>query len=141
MLRGYEGSSARLRDIANNGEGRVLDVLGADLDVAFDVGANIGEWTARARLPPERDRCTPSRSHPRPRPGVTSATPATPACASTPSGLRRRPGTITIHHYPDHPALTTITDYPHDAESTTIEAPVSTGDAYMAEAGVDTSTS
>ncbi|MEY2418904.1 MAG: hypothetical protein QOG90_1584 [Actinomycetota bacterium] len=136
LLRGFEGSPAVLRDISNNGEARVLDVLGPDLGVVFDVGANVGEWTARALAAGARSvhafEISPTTAA-----GVAKRYEGDARVRVNAFGLSSAPGTITIHHYPDHPALTTITDYPHDAESTAIEAPVSTGDAYMAEAGVD----
>ena len=135
LLRGYEGSNARLRDIANNGEGRVLDVLGPDLGVVFDVGANVGDWTQRA-LAAGAQSVHAFEISPATAAGVAQRYEHEPRVRVNAVGLAAEPGTITIHHYPDHPALTTITDYPHDAESTAIDAPVSTGDAYMAEAGV-----
>jgi FkbM family methyltransferase len=136
LLRGYEGSSARLRDIANNGEGRVLDVLGRDLGVVFDVGANVGDWTQRA-LAAGAQHVHAFEISPATAAGLTQRYAGDARVRVNAVGLSSEPGTLTIHHYPDHPALTTITDYPHDAESTAIEAPVSTGDAYMAEAGVE----
>jgi FkbM family methyltransferase len=136
LLRAYEGNSARLRDITNNGEGRVLDVLGADLDVVFDVGANVGEWTQRA-LSAGAKSVHAFEISPATAAGITQRYASDARVRVNAVGLAAAPGTLTIHHYPDHPALTTITDYPHDAASTAIEAPVTTGDAYMAEHGID----
>ncbi|HVV36764.1 MAG TPA: FkbM family methyltransferase [Acidimicrobiales bacterium] len=136
LLRGYEGAPVVLRDIAHNGEARVLQQLRGELGVVFDVGANVGEWTAQALA------CGASAVHafeisPATAAGLTKRYENDARVRVNSFGLSSAPGTITIHHYPDHPALTTITDYPHDAQSTAIEAAVSTGDAYMAEAGVD----
>ena len=136
LLRGYEGSNARLRDIANNGEGRVLDLLGPNLGVVFDVGANVGDWTQRA-LAAGAQSVHAFEISPATAAGVAKRYDGDGRVRVNAFGLSSAPGTITIHHYPDHPALTTITDYPHDAASTAIEAPVSTGDTYMAETGVE----
>ena len=136
LLRGYEGDSAVLRDIAHNGEARVLERLGSELRVVFDVGANIGEWTARA-LANGATSVHAFEISPATAAGVTQRYADDARVRVNAFGLSSAPGSITIHHFPDHPALTTITDYPHDAPSTAIDAPVSTGDIYMAEAGVD----
>ena len=136
LLRGFEGKGAVLRDIAHNGEARVLEQLGADLGVVFDVGANVGNWTERA-LAAGAKSVHAFEISPTTAAGVSQRYAGDARVRVNAFGLSSAPGTITIHHYPDHPALTTITDYPHDAESTAIEAPVSTGDAYMAEVDVD----
>jgi FkbM family methyltransferase len=136
LLRGYEGDSAVLRDIAHNGEARVLQQLGSDLGVVFDVGANVGNWTERA-LAAGAKSVHAFEISPATAAGVTQRYEGDARVRVNAFGLSSAPGSITIHHYPDHPALTTITDYPHDAESTAIDAPVSTGDAYMAEARID----
>jgi FkbM family methyltransferase len=136
LLRGYEGRPSRLRDIAHNGEARVLEQLGSDLGVVFDVGANVGDWTARALAAGAREvhafEISPTTAA-----GVTQRYAGDARVRVNAFGLGAAPGTVAIHHFPDHPALTTITDYPHDAPSTVIEAPVSTGDAYMADAGIE----
>jgi FkbM family methyltransferase len=104
--------------------------------VVFDVVANVGDCTQRALAAGARAvhgvEITPAAAA-----GVTQRYAGDERVRVNAFGLSSAPGTITIHHFPDHPALTTITDYPHDAPSTAIEAPVSTGDAYMTEHGID----
>jgi FkbM family methyltransferase len=136
LVRGFEGETIALRDMERNGEARVLNLLGADLEVVFDVGANVGDWTQHAL------RAGAKSVH------AFEISPATSAGLSTryesdarvrvnTFGLSDAPGTVTIHHYPDYPALTTMTEFPHDAVSTPIDVPVSTGDTYVAEHGVE----
>jgi FkbM family methyltransferase len=136
LLRGFEGNGAVLRDIAHNGEARVLEQLGADLGVVFDVGANVGDWTEKALAAGAKSVHAFEISPPTAA-GTTKRYAGDNRVRVNAFGLSSAPGTVTIHHYPDHPALTTITDYPHDAASTAIEVPVSTGDTYMAEMGVE----
>ena len=136
LIRGFEGPTAVLRDMAHNGEARVLDQLGSELRVVFDVGANVGDWTQNA-LRAGAGHVHAFEISPATAAGVAKRYAEEPRVTVNTFGLSSEAGTVTIHHYPDHPALTTVTDYPHDAESTAIEVPVRTGDEYVAEAGIE----
>ncbi|MEY2474552.1 MAG: hypothetical protein QOK28_3881 [Actinomycetota bacterium] len=136
VLRGYEGANAVLSHIENNGESWVLEQLGPRLDVAFDVGANVGEWTtyalgAGAKVvhafeisPTTADELTKNHGD-------------DPRVHINRFGLSSESGTITIRHFPDLPVLTTITDFPWELPAEELEVPVRTGDEYMAEHGID----
>lgn len=135
LLRGFEGNRAVLRDMARNGEARVLQQLRGSLDVVFDVGANVGDWSQHAldagagtihafEISPATSARLSARYESNDKVNVNTF------------GLSNAPGTITIHHYPDHPTLTTMTEYPHDARSEAIDVPVRTGDDYLAEHGI-----
>ena len=121
-----------------NGERFVLDaVAAAEPACIFDVGANVGGWTEMARL-----RCPSAEVH------AFEISPPTLAslrdrtagdrmvrCVAT--GLSDAPGTVRLRHFPDHPELTTASDFPHAATAEEIEAPVTTGDRYAEEAAID----
>lgn len=48
-------------------------------------------------------------------------------------------GTVTIHHYPDEPYLTTTaTEFPHHAPYVELQVPVETGDSYAERHDIDT---
>jgi len=136
LLRGYEGSSARLRDIANNGEGRVLDVLGRDLGVVFDVGANVGDWTTHALAAGAKAvhafEISPSTAD-----ALANTHGSDSRVHVNRFGLSAETGTVTIRHFPDLPVLTTVTDFPWQLPAEELKVPVRTGDEYMAEHGID----
>jgi FkbM family methyltransferase len=136
VVRGRDGAPSSLRNFERNGEARVLRQLRGDLHVVFDVGANVGDWTRHAldagaghvhafEISPATSASLAERYRSEERITVNAF------------GLSDQAGTITIRHFPDHPKLTTVTDYPHDAPSTAVDVPVRTGDDYLAEVGVD----
>ncbi len=136
FLRGFEGPRAKLRDIEHNGEARVLRQLRGSLGVVFDVGANVGEWTQHA-LEAGAHAVHAFEISPSTSAGLAQRYAGDGRVTVNAFGLSSAPGTVTIHHYPDHPALTTMTEYPHDAPSAAIEVPVRTGDDYLAEHGIE----
>ncbi len=135
LVRGYEGGAA-LRNIESNGEARVLEKLGPTLDVVLDVGANVGDWTATALRAGAKAvhsfEISPATSS-----GLTKRYVGDSRVTVNQFGLSHAPGTVTIHHYPDYPALTTMTEYPHDAKSVAVDVPVRTGDSYLADSGIE----
>ena len=46
------------------------------------------------------------------------------------------PGEVTLHHYDQAPALTTVTDYPHPYASQALRARVVRGDDFLEQLGV-----
>ncbi|MEY2398028.1 MAG: hypothetical protein QOJ00_1202 [Actinomycetota bacterium] len=135
LVRGYEGGAV-LRNIDTNGEARVLHKLGATLGVVFDVGANVGHWTQTA-LDAGAKAVHAFEISPATSEGLTKRFAHDGRVTVNPFGLSDAAGSVTIHHYPDHPALTTMTEYPHDAQSVAVEVPVRTGDSYLADNGID----
>ncbi|HVV36766.1 MAG TPA: FkbM family methyltransferase [Acidimicrobiales bacterium] len=136
VVRGYDGANAVLQHIATNGENWVLTQLGPQLDVVFDVGANVGEWTKYALAAGAREvhafEISPTTA------AQLRDNHGSDARVHINSfGLSDEAGTITIRHFPDLPVLTTMTDFPWEIESEQIEVPVRTGDDYIAENGVD----
>lgn len=125
-----------MRDFNRNGEANVLRRLGPELAVVFDVGANVGEWTHHALEAGAREvhafEISPSTAA-----AYQKRYEGDARVHLNTFGLGAEAGTVTIHHYPDHPTLTTITDYPHDARSEALDVPVRTGDDYLAETGVE----
>jgi len=118
-------------DLESNGEGFVLDTLARfSPRVIFDVGANVGDWTAAAAA-----RCLPADVH------AFEISPPTFSRLSKRfegqrrihclgAGLSDQPGTVTLRHFDGFEALTTATEYPHPFSYREIEARVTTGGAY-----------
>lgn len=136
LVKGYDGPRARLADMAANGEARVLQQLRGELRTVFDVGANIGGWTQHA-LDAGAKSIHAFEISPSTAATYTQRHGANSQVHINTFGLSNEAGSVTIHHYPDHPALTTMTEYPHDVPSTPLEVPVRTGDSYVAEHGIE----
>ncbi len=125
-------------DAWSNGEAFVLETLSRySPRVLFDAGANVGDWSRMARRlcpsagihafeisPPTFDRLLENTR------GDASI-----RCRNV--GLSDQPGTVTLHHYDDYPALTTASDYPHPFAFSSLEATVTTGDAYARENAIE----
>ncbi len=103
----------------------------------FDVGANVGDWTAHALQAGARMvhafEISPSTAE-----SLAKRYAVEERVRVNPFGLSNATGTVTIHHYPDHSVLTSITDYPQEYESVEIEVPVRRGDDYLAETSIST---
>jgi FkbM family methyltransferase len=136
VIRGYDGANAALSHIENNGELWALERLGAGLDVVFDVGANVGEWTSYA-LGAGAKTVHAFEISPTTADALTQTHGADDRVRINRFGLSSESGTITIRHFPDLPVLTTITDFPWELDAEELEVPVRTGDEYMAEHGID----
>lgn len=138
LLRGYETSSGNdLLHISTNGEAFVLNRMGPALDVVFDVGANVGEWTDYALDAGARAvhafEISPATSE-----TLAAKHGANPTVTVNGFGLGAEDGTITIRHYESHPMLTTtMTEFPWEFDSVELEVPIRTGDGYVAEHGID----
>jgi FkbM family methyltransferase len=135
LLRGVDSPPVGRHDIATNGEAAMLRRLGPSLSTVLDVGANVGEWTAAAldagaahvhafEISPDTSAHLRARFAGNDRVSVNAV------------GLSDGPGTVTLHHFPEHPMLTTVTDYPHDAASVELQVPVRTGASYLEETGL-----
>ena len=132
----YDGTIGRY-DMAVNGEHELLDRLGSDARVAFDVGANVGEWTVAAR------RSGVGEVH------AFEAVPATASLLSAATGQDARvhvngvglgavEGVMTMRVYPDNLKLsTTATAFLHDLPHRDAEVAVTTGDRYVADHAID----
>ena len=129
-------------DARTNGEFRVLEAL-ASLEprCIFDVGANIGNWTAHATAvaPGAFIHCfeiVPSVAAELTRRFVNR-----PAIRVNPVGLADRPGTVDVMFYPDHPELSSMLDVPlnfaPDIAREVVAADVTTGDAYCGDNGIE----
>jgi FkbM family methyltransferase len=136
VIRGYEGANAVLSHIENNGEAWVLQRFGPHLDVVFDVGANVGEWTTYA-LRAGAKAVHAFEISPATADELAKSHGADARVHINRFGLSAESGTITIRHFPDLPVLTTITDFPWELPAEELEVPVRTGDEYLAEHGID----
>lgn len=123
-------------DITKNGEQLVIERVTKTGSVVFDVGANVGDWTALAvarganvhafEISPPTAAVLEGRfgSHP----GVTINR----------VGLADTAGETVLRHYPSNPTLsTTIPGFPHHEEFEEITVPIRTGEDYTSERGID----
>lgn len=121
-----------------NGEAWLVEQLAPMASVMFDVGANVGEWSELAIaggarsvhafeiMPATADRLEE-------RLGLDAR------AVLNRVGLGAEPGSLTVHYYPDNPALTTTaTTFPHDLPHDEVLVDVTTGDAYLAAHDIDT---
>ncbi|MEW5929645.1 MAG: FkbM family methyltransferase [Gemmatimonadota bacterium] len=125
-------------DVRFNGERRVLEVLrGRGLRTVFDVGANVGEWSALARsVFPE------ATVHAFEIVGPTSAKlqekfRGDAGVVVNPFGLSEAAGELEIRYFPEDDTLSTLIDYPHPGQPTILPARVVAGDEYVRESGVE----
>lgn len=124
-LRSYDPSPDPY-DLRTNGEQLVIERVLRPGSTAFDVGANVGDWSALAlaagatvhafEISPETAGALSSRFTGEPQVTVHGV------------GLSDAPGELEIRHYPDAPVLsTTITDYPHPYRFEDLTVPVTAG--------------
>lgn len=118
-------------EIGTNGERRLLELAASELDVVFDVGANVGEWTASALA------AGVGSVHAFEIVGDTALAfderhGADARVVLNRVGLGERRGSVTVHHYPSAPELTTSAkEFPHHLPHLEVEVDVITGDEYV----------
>jgi FkbM family methyltransferase len=120
-----------------NGEGELLRRLGRELAVVFDVGANVGDWSALVlEASPsaevhafEISPPTAERLHARYR---DERRVKVNVC-----GLSDDDAEVQITHYDELPILTSTVSYPHHVTGRPIAAHVVRGDQYVADAGIE----
>jgi len=136
LVDSYDGKATTLSSIAHSGEADVLRALGPALDVVFDVGANVGEWT-RAALDGGAKSVHAFEISPTTADELERRYADDRRVTVNRFGLSDEAGTVALRHFPEFPKLSTTTDYPWEVESTTIEVPVRVGDDYLKETGID----
>jgi FkbM family methyltransferase len=125
-----------------NGEQTLLRKLApADFRLAFDVGANFGDWSAEAmamwphcnvhafEVAPQTFQRLGERLR---------ATGDNPRVTLNCLGLSDELGTRQMFYYPDHPDVTADVHWHTDLVSIPFEAHLATGDTYCHERGIDT---
>jgi FkbM family methyltransferase len=121
-----------------NGEARVLRIAGAEpARIVFDVGANVGDWTALAlasfpsaeihafELVPDTSERLAGRFAGAPRVVVNAL------------GLDAEAGEIEVHYYPSFSEGSGVNDAHPGFDGETRSARVVTGDAYCEEHGIE----
>lgn len=127
-------------DSRTNGEFNVLKCLAdksADIRTILDVGANTGDWslTAHNIFPDAEIHCFEIMG---------------PTCEELSNNVRQeeniivndfglldKNGDVLVKHYPGHSELSSVIDYPHNAEHVMTNARVATGDSYAKEHGIN----
>ncbi len=125
--RAYENDNA---DSASNGEFRILHALRGELDVVFDVGANVGDWTLAALDTGARD-VVAFEIEPTIREQLTERLGS--RATIEPFGLADSVATVAVAVNGDH----TSTVLRGAADHHIVECPVTTGDRYCAERSIE----
>jgi FkbM family methyltransferase len=127
---------AENHDLATNGEGFVLDCVAPQARTILDVGANRGDGALEAvrRCPQAAVHCFELASSTREE--LRRRVEAEPRIRVEATGLSSRAGPVRVKHYPGESAWTSIYDYPHDEPSGWTDEVVTTGDAFLAVAGL-----
>jgi FkbM family methyltransferase len=120
----------------SNGEAYLLDRLGGQAAVIFDVGANRGDWTAiaRQRCPRAQVHCFELVGETRARLGERYRVDPHVHVASY--GLAEAASTVRVKHYPEHDPWSSLYDYPHPAVAVWRDEPVESGDRYVEREGI-----
>lgn len=124
-------------ELDSNGEAQVLRRLAPfEPRVIVDGGANVGDWSLAAHT-----LCAQAQLH-----AFEISPPTFQTLKTRLSGRERvrlhnlglsdEPGEVTLHHYANAPALSTVTDYPHPFESQPLAARVVRGDDFLGDLGV-----
>lgn len=125
--------------IATDGEAWLLQRLAPfGFSVVLDVGANVGDWStaAASALPGATVHCFELDSDTRQR--LASRLTPPDRFVVHPTGLDHAAGWVEYDYYPAEPALSSLIVLPHTEPSVRRSAPVSTGDEYVASAGIHT---
>jgi FkbM family methyltransferase len=121
----------------SNGEELVLRRLAPFTPhLIVDAGANVGDWTLAAST-----HCSQAQLHAFEISPPTFQTLQTRLAGRERThlhnlGLSDTPGEVSLHHYAQAPALTTVTDYPHPFESQCVQAQVVRGDEFLGALGI-----
>lgn len=102
----------------------------------FDVGANIGDWTAEVRSTIPRAEVHSFELVPSTATSLQDRFAGDERVKVNTLGLLDSPGTVRVKHYPAFPAASSVNDFPHPLEHEWLEASVTTGDAYCRTHGV-----
>jgi FkbM family methyltransferase len=130
-------------EFSENGEQWLLRrIATCSPTVVFDVGANVGDWAAEVvRVAPDAQvhafELVPATAR-----QLSDRFRCNPRVTVVGSGLLDEPGTAQVRHYPSEPVLSGVvlkgvTDVPHPVAHEWLDVPVTRGDDYCAERGVD----
>jgi FkbM family methyltransferase len=149
VVRGMHGLASFIESAYGNegmegesiGEDRVIERLApAGFQVAFDIGANCGDWTLEAlkfwpqvfvhafEVAPQTFKALSQR--------MTGSADASRARLNG-FGLSDVSGTYEMFYFPDHPQLTCDRPRHEHHQAVRFEAQLKTADAYAAENGID----
>lgn len=139
----HRAAENRNYDMATNGEAWLLRCLSAHhaMRVIFDVGANTGDWSRLALQASPLAHIHAFEVVPSTYARLQSALQHEERVRLVNRGLSDQAGSLAIHHDPAYPALATpvqgFSQEFHGYEPSIAQLPVSTGEAYCKEQGVD----
>jgi FkbM family methyltransferase len=122
-------------DADNNGEARLLAELSSELEVVFDVGANVGEWTQRV-LDTSDATCHAFEIVPATATELDRRV-TDPRVTVNHFGLSDTDGTVRVKVYPGFAQFASISTLDHGAGYEWRDCRVRRGDAYCRESGID----
>jgi FkbM family methyltransferase len=126
-------------DPETNGEMWVVSSLAAAnrLHSVFDVGANVGAWTAGVKGRAPRSHVHAFEIVPSTADALRARTAGLTGVVVNDVGLSSESGEVAVKQYPDRSALATTVDYPHGPGFDWTTCPVTTGDEYCRRQGVE----
>ena len=136
ILECYE--NANNYDFSTNGEARVMKALaGADIQLVFDVGANVGDWAllASQHFPNASIQCFEVLPETADR--LAEAVQGVPQITVNRLGLSRDDEEVRLKTFKGFSALTSLVEVEHDfAEAGESVGRVTTGDKFCSDRGV-----
>jgi FkbM family methyltransferase len=130
-------------DFDTNGEAWLLGRIGTTgPDVIFDVGANIGDWTAEVRRTAPGADVYSFELVPETAAKLSERFKLDDRVTIVESGLLDEAGTVSVRHYPNEPVLSGValpnqTNFIHPFDHEWFDAPVLRGDDYCKEHGIE----
>ena len=118
--------------MSSNGEAWLVNRV-CELDnrpILFDIGANVGDWSAVARSAAPKACIHCFEILPDIGEMLSERFAGDPHVHVNQIGLLDEAGLASIKSYSEEPALSGLYDFPHDRNFTWLELPVTTGDAY-----------
>jgi FkbM family methyltransferase len=105
--------------------------------VVFDVGANVGDWTAEVLHAASEARVHSFELVPETAMRLSDRFRHNPRVTVVATGLSDEDATVPVKHYPGHTTVSGITDFPHPYDHEWLDAAVVRGDDYCAVHGID----
>lgn len=126
-------------DLATNGEVALLEALGGigGMHTVVDVGANAGDWYAAARRALQDARILLVEIAPPLWPRLEARIAGDERAVLVRHGLAAKDGRVSLHYYPDQPALTTTVAFPHAEPATMLRADVRSVAGFLADRSLD----
>lgn len=121
-------------DHETNGERWLVEQVVLPKSVVFDVGANVGEWTAMVKR--HRSAAVVHAFEIVPSTAALLRQSAAPGVTVNEVGLLDHEGTVVVHHAPRLSPVSSILPNLHEGATEEVSCAVTTGDRYCSDRGV-----